>query len=544
MPAYGARWLWQVAVAALLLLSLAGCGGGDEEAPPGGASIQVDSTADTAARDGVITLREALLLATGGLPAQGLDVGEADNVDGVPGAASADVIVFDGAIFPPSQPATIALASPLPALSSGGDTVSASGAGVILSGESRVFDCLVITSARNSVSGLQVRECRIGLLLEAGATENTVGGVLEGQGNVFAGNETGLRIAAEASGNFVEGNRIGANRPGGTADANEIGVFVGGRQNFIGGRNVVSGNERVGITIAGSGNVVSGNYIGTDPSGSVAVPNGIEGVWVAGRDNTVGGNTAAERNVISGNGLFGINVSGSGAQGNVVKGNYIGVDATGQKTLGNRNGVGVSFGAQNNVIGGATPGEGNVISGNSVGVLVRDADTTGNVFQGNRIGVEAVGEEALPNGTGISILGGARNNTIGGTAKGEGNVISGNAIGVLVDGASTTGNSIRGNSIFANSGAGIETRGGGNGDLSPPAISRPKPVEGLACPGCTVDIYSDDGDEGRVYEGSAVAGPDGAFEAGVKPRGPNVTATATDAGGSTSPFSQPLTLPP
>ena len=534
---------WWVATAAVFSLSLVGCGGGDEAAPPGGASIQVDSTADTTARDGVVTLREALLLATGGLPAQGLDVSEADNVEGVPGTTSGDVITFDRAIFPPSQSATIALASALPALSSGGDTINAGSGGVIVSGGSRAFDCLVITSAKNTVSGLQVRECKIGVLLEAGATENTIGGALEGQGNVLAASETGLRVATEASGNLVEGNRVGADRPGGTADANEIGVFVGGRENSIGGGNVISGNERVGVTVAGAGNVVSGNYIGTDPSGSVAVPNGIEGIWVAGQGNTVGGSTAAERNVISGNGLFGINVSGSGATGNVVKGNYIGVDATGQKGLGNRNGVGVSFGAQNNVIGGVEKGEGNVISGNSVGVLLRDTGTTGNAFQGNRIGMEAVGEEPLPNGTGISILGGAQKNTFGGIAKGERNIISANAIGVLVDGGSTTGHTIRGNAIFSNSGAGIEVRDGGNGGLSPPVVTDLGPVRGSACAGCTVDIYSDGQDEGQTYEGSAVAGPDGAFEADVDADGPNVTATATDANGSTSPFSQPLAVP-
>ena len=150
---------------------------------------------------------------------------------------------------------------------------------------------------------------------------------------------------------------------------------VGGRTS-IGGGNVISGNQRVGVTVAGAGNVVKGNYIGTDPSGSVAVPNAIEGIWVAGQGNVVGGSTPADRNVISGNGLFGINVSGSGATANVVKGNYVGVDVTGQKTLGNRNGVGVSFGAQDNVIGGVEKGEGNVISGNSIGALVRDTGTT------------------------------------------------------------------------------------------------------------------------------------------------------------------------
>jgi hypothetical protein len=67
---------------------------------------------------------------------------------------------------------------------------------------------------------------------------------------------------------------------------------------------------------------------------------------------------------------------------------------------------------------------------------------------------------------------------------------------------------------------------------------------GSACAGSAVDIYSDGEDEGQTYEGSAVAGPDGAFEAQVEPDGPNVTATATDVGGSTSPFSRPLAVPP
>jgi hypothetical protein len=537
------RFCW-VAIAALFLLSVVGCGGGGDEAAPAGASIQVDSTADTSARDGVITLREALLLATGGLPSSGLDVGEADNVMGEPGAVSGDVITFDQAIFPPSHPATIALASPLPVLSGGGDTISATGAGVVVDGGSGAFDCVVITSARNTASGLEVRGCKIGLLLEAGAAENAIGGALEGQGNIIAANQTGLRIEAGADRNVVEGNRIGTDRYGGTADANELGIFVGGDENVISGHNIISGNERVGVTVAGGGNVVSGNHIGTDPSGSVAIPNGVEGIWVAGQRNTIGGSTAAERNVISGNGLFGINVSGSGATDNVVKGNYIGVDATGQNPLANRNGVGVSFGAQNNVIGGDGPDEGNVISGDSVGVLVRDTGTVGNVFHGNRIGLGAVGREPVPNGVGISVLDGAQDSSIGGTAEGEGNVVSANGVGVLVEGDSTAGHTIRGNSVFSNVGAGIEIRDGGNGGLEPPVITDLGPVRGSACAGCTVDIYSDDADEGQIYEGSTVAGPDGTFEVDVEPDGPNVTATATDANGNTSVFSRPLAVPP
>jgi titin len=537
----GIRHLWWAIAVALLALPLAACQENNEAAPIG-ATIRVTSIGDTNKRDGVVTLREAILLATGGLAPEILDPGEAGNVSGSPGASSADVVTLDKPIFPLSQPATVALASPLPPLNGGRDVVDATGAGVILSGGSKTLDCLVITSSENVVRGFQVRECQIGILLEEGAAGNTIGGSEEGQGNVLAANQTGVRIATGAEGNVVEGNRIGANRPGATGDANELGVFVAGRANVIGGRNVISGNERVGITVGGAGNVLRGNFIGTDPTGTIAVPNGVEGVWLAGEGNTVGGNTAADRNVISGNGLFGINVSGSGAKGNVLKGNYVGLDATGQKTLGNDNGVGVSFGAQNNVIGGTASGEANVISGNRVGVLIRDEGTTGNTLRGNRIGTDGAGEQPVANSTGILILGGARGNAIGGPAKGEGNVISANAVGVVVEGTSTGGNPIRGNSVFANAGAGIEVRDEANDGVGPPVVTGVGPVRGSACAGCTVDIYSDDEDEGRTYEGSAVALSDGTFEADVNPDGPAVTATATDVNGSTSAYSQPFAI--
>ena len=63
---------------------------------------------------------------------------------------------------------------------------------------------------------------------------------------------------------------------------------------------------------------------------------------------------------------------------------------------------------------------------------------------------------------------------------------------------------------------------------------------GTACPNCTVDVYSDDEDEGRVYEGSTTADDAGDWTFDGSPEGPNVTATATDAAGNTSEFSAPV----
>jgi hypothetical protein len=117
--------------------------------------------------------------------------------------------------------------------------------------------------------------------------------------------------------------------------------------------------------------------------------------------------------VISGNVLFGVSISGPGTSGNVLKGNFIGVDVTGAAALGNHHGIEISFGAEANTIGGSAEGEGNVISANVTGVLLRGSATKGNVLEGNYIGTDATGEKALKNIEAISIIDGAEDNTVG-----------------------------------------------------------------------------------------------------------------------------------
>jgi len=104
-------------------------------------------------------------------------------------------------------------------------------------------------------------------------------------------------------------------------------------------------------------------------------------------------------------------------------------------------------------------------------------------------------------------------------------------------------NSIRGNSIHSNGGKGISLVDGGNEELAPPTVESVGSVFGTACPDCTIDVYSDDEDEGEVYEGSTTADGDGNWSLPGTPEGPNITATATDSDGNTSEFSAPLTPP-
>jgi hypothetical protein len=206
------------------------------------------------------------------------------------------------------------------------------------------------------------------------------------------------------------------------------------------------------------GNTVKGCYIGTNAAGTAAAAND-HGIYVDGvGNNTIGGTTAAERNVTSGNLRTGIYLINGGASGNLVIGNYSGVNAAGSTTLTNGwDGISIEAGAANNTIGGTTAAERNVLSGNSGrGIWIDGASTTGNVMRGNYIGVAANGSTVVGN-TQEAVYINAPGNTVGGTASGAGNVLAGSSgsyDGVYVQ--SGTGNSILGNSIYGNGGLGID----------------------------------------------------------------------------------------
>ena len=165
----------------------------------------------------------------------------------------------------------------------------------------------------------------------------------------------------------------------------------------------VSGSRPVPDDPGASGlqNLVEGNLIGTDPTGKKAVPNGAGGVFLPGTENTIGGTTAAAHNVISGNDGSGVSIPNAS---NVIQGNYIGTDITGVNPLGNYNGV--DDNGVDNVVGGTTPGAGNVIAGNTNDGLVIDSKSAGNVTKDNLIGVAADSDAPLGNGNdGVYIQG-------------------------------------------------------------------------------------------------------------------------------------------
>jgi len=311
----------------------------------------------------------------------------------------------------------------------------------------------------NAVGTAAVPNSFAGMYLLDGARSNLVAQ------NVISGNSAeGLRLAGVGvTANVVAGNFIGTDAAGTNAVPNGflgVGVYSGAVGNTIGGttdaaRNVISGNSVEGLRIQGvgaTGNIVQGNYIGTDSGGLNPLPNKFPGLTIVSgaASNAIGGAVPGARNVISGNGTYGIAISDPGSDANVVQGNYIGLGADGSTALPNFDGVLLANGAIGNVLGGTTSAARNVISGNfGSGVNLTDAGTSGNFVQGNYIGTDAAGSIAVGNrGEGVYLHDGASENVIGGNAEGTGNVISGNGLrGIYAISPSTSGNRIQGNFI-------------------------------------------------------------------------------------------------
>jgi titin len=287
----------------------------------------------------------------------------------------------------------------------------------------------------------------------------------------------GYGIALSGSGgNVVSGNYIGTNAAGTAASANVTGgVNIDGvADNVIGAgqdRQVISGNgSSAGVRVAGAGatgNRVQGNYIGTNATAAGAVGNTYDGVLIqdGAASNLVGGTHTLERNVISGNGSNGVLIHFGGTDNSVV-GNYIGTDSTATAAIGNAtNGVRVHSTADSTV-GGTTAAERNIISGNGFtfagsGVAIA-AGSSGNVVRGNWIGLKSDGLSALGNAEAGVIIDAAPSNFIGDAANAAANLCEGgcnliqyNDRGVEITGPSSTGNVVRHNAAFYNVDAGL-----------------------------------------------------------------------------------------
>ncbi|HKB93849.1 MAG TPA: fibronectin type III domain-containing protein, partial [Gaiellaceae bacterium] len=492
------------------------------------------------------------------------------------GRTGADTIDFN---IPGSGVQTIQLASSLPTLSdtTGGTTIDgytqpgsapntdqfADNAQIEIqirgTGPTGV-EGIMLTSASNVLRGLAFFNLRrVIYLYHPGATGNSI---------------VGCFVGTDATGTFGHT----------TSDTYATGISIeaGAHDNFVGdttlaGRNVISGNARHGIDTYNEGsnhNVFYNNIIGLSPLGDRRLPNLKHGIDInAGSSyNVIGGTGTNQRNVISGNGFqndpdgpAGVEIShATTTTGNQVIGNYFGTDVTGATaaswTWNGLWGVHIEDGVNHSVVS-----DNVIVNSKGGGVKIQDPGTTANQITNNRIGVTATGQAGPNSVYGVLVAHGATGNTIG-----PNNVIANNPVGVWVLDDATDGNTITRNSIYGNSGLGIDldpfyqvnlndpgdVDTGPNEQLNFPVISDASPtaVSGSACASCTIEAFLADSTgpgsqpgpgsgaygEGKTYLGSTTADSSGHFSlpiSGVS-SGQWLTTTATDGAGNTSEFSE------
>jgi hypothetical protein len=246
----------------------------------------------------------------------------------------------------------------------------------------------------------------------------------------------------------LDGNSVSGDGPG---------LVLWGGTSTVRGLSITrfNGTTGFGIEVVSGNNTIQGNFIGLSPDGITGLGNDADGIRITSGNNLIGGLAPAARNVVSGNLNDGIEINGSSASGNVVRGNYIGTDASGTLSRGNNtDGIFITTAPGNSVIN-------NLLSGNnSEGITLSGSTTTNTVIHGNLIGTDAAGVAPLRNEAhGIQITSAANNTTVGGANPGEGNVIAYNGAANTWDGvfvASGGGNAIRRNRIFTNNGMGID----------------------------------------------------------------------------------------
>ena len=366
-----------------------------------------------------------------------------DSQSGVP------VIVLDGSAAPQGSAALVFTTPTSGSSIKGFSIVGFPGHAIILiSDENEVLGNYIGilpdgTVSSNTGDGIEIRS----------GSNNVIGAAGIENRNIISGNKIGININQGATGNIIRNNLIGTTANGESSAANsEDGILItSSSANIIGGdevayRNIIGANTRNGITIQGSNatdNLIFGNHIGVDISGESGLGNGIRGVHVFNSPGNI-----ISGNVISHNGqaspLAGVEIFGEFAVNNQLLGNRIGTNADGTAELANT-ASGIVVRALNTSI------VGNVISGNTTyGIFVTSFQaTSGNtVIQDNLIGISIDGVTPIGNKFDGIFIDNSSSNIIGGSDSGSGNVISGNnRHGINIQGENSSDNNIKGNLI-------------------------------------------------------------------------------------------------
>jgi CSLREA domain-containing protein len=513
------------------------------------ATITVNSEGDVTADDGACTLREAIVasqsnLASGAMPgecAAGEPLPAVDTIAfAIPGAGLHSILLTD---LLPGIVETVVI---------DGYTQPGATANTLAVGDDAMLRIQIDGSGfSNDLFKLQ-----------PGSDGSVVRGlVMNHVNNAY------FQIAS--NGNVVEGNFIATDASGTTfAGVANYAINIVGSNNRVGGtapamRNVIASTADLGaatVLVAGTGNVIQGNYIGVDATGTSVIQSDqpTDGIMLNGSapDTLIGGSEAGAGNVMfASNVVIDVRTESPNV---TIQGNYLGTNATGTAGFGAGICISGSAATPNLIIGGPSPLAGNVISGCTIGIQFFSV-AEGLVIQGNKIGTDPSGTLPVSNG-GPGIAGGSVPfpGLIGGTGPGEGNTVAFNcADGIDLRGAAWT---VLGNSMFSNSGVGLNTLLPVFGGPATPSITTLSITAGTATVSGTLDAAASTtyrveffsnavcdasgNGEGRTFVDSEDVTTDagghadfGPFNFPVPDGEGVVTATSTDPDGLTSAFS-------
>lgn len=314
----------------------------------------------------------------------------------------------------------------------------------------------------------------------------------------------GLRILG-SNANTVRGNRFASNLQGVTLEQGSTGNLVAG--------NTITGSKLYGVYLIGSadGNTVSGNTVSRS---------GRHGIYIKTANNLITGNTSSENGSLEGASRVGAGIATlqesdqAAALADLTLPGGAGLAQPSPELLGAPELAGT--------VTGNTIEQNRLLHNIGPGVELKGA--AGTLVQGNL---------ARLNGfNGLYLAAGTRGTLVKGNT-----LVSNVGYGIRSNGADVFGNTWAQNSIYANGAGGIANTGGGNAGVQAPTLSvQGLTVRGTAAPGATVEIFSDNGKQGRFFEGRVLAGPSGAFSftASQPWQAPNINAVATDTRGNSS----------
>ncbi|UXX79961.1 BspA family leucine-rich repeat surface protein [Reichenbachiella carrageenanivorans] len=274
---------------------------------------------------------------------------------------------------------------------------------IILDGQGTLTNGFRINGNTSEVYGFYISDFTTGIFMGNPGGSFIIGA--PAKGNTIVNNSDKGIFGLAAATCTIQSNYIGTDESGSVGIGNGVGLdfSTGANGQTIGGdnpseRNIISGNNTAIATNASSNYQIKGNYIGTNPAGSTAIPN-VTGIALG-----LGSGHLIQNNVISGN--SGTAISLNQTSSNTIQGNYIGVAADGTTALGNQTGIGsVTTGnVDNNIIGGTDSGEPNIIAYNTnMAAFFHGAN-----MQGNQL----IGNSTYCNGSGLSLIGIGNNNIL------------------------------------------------------------------------------------------------------------------------------------